>query len=179
MGLYNDASFDRQPRGGSQQGYIVIIGDKSLAIRPEFYASPVAWSSTRIHRVVRSTLAAEAAALATGYDTAVYIRAILCFLLGSWTGEWMTDVAQIPQVTWTDCRSLYDCLHKEGSIPSERRIALDIYDVRQFLENDYDALEWCSTNSMIADPLTKHIPMAEATMLREFLDTGFLHPVMQ
>ena len=91
----------------------------------------------------------------------------------------MTDVAQIPQVTWTDCRSLYDCLHKEGSIPSERRIALDIYDVRQFLENDYDALEWCSTNSMIADPLTKHIPMAEATMLREFLDTGLLHPVMQ
>ena len=25
----------------------------------------------------------------------------------------------------------------------------------------------------------RHIPMAEATMLREFLDTGLLHPVMQ
>ncbi len=106
VGLYNDASFDRHPRGGSQQGYIIVIGGKELAIKDEFYASPVAWSSTRIHRVVRSTLAAEAAALATGYDTAVYIRAILCFLLADWSGDWMADVAQIPQVTWTDCRSL-------------------------------------------------------------------------
>ena len=145
-------------------------------MKDEFYASPLAWSSTRIHRVVRSTLAAEAAALATGYDAAVYIRAIVCYLLGEWTGKWMADIAQISQVTWTDCRSLYDCLHKEGSIPSEKRIALDIYDVRQFLENDYDALEWRSTNSMIADPLTKRIPAAEATALRSFLETGFLRP---
>ena len=176
IGLYNDASFDRQPRGGSQQGYIVVLGGKDLAIQEEFYASPIAWSSTKIHRVVRSTLAAEAAALATGYDTAVYIRAIVCYLLGDWSGNWMEDVAQIPQVTWTDCRSLYDCLNKEGSTPSEKRIALDIYDVRQFLERDYDALEWCSTNSMIADPLTKHIPALEATPLRSFLETGFLRP---
>ena len=73
VGLYTDASFDRQPRGGSQQGYIIVIGDKRLAINDSAPASLVCWGSTKIHRVARSTLAAEAAALARGM-----IRPCMC-----------------------------------------------------------------------------------------------------
>ena len=80
-------------------------------------------------------------------------------------------------VSWTDCKSLHDCLHKEGSIPTERRIALDVYDIRQYL--DTDDLLWTSTNTMLVDPLTKHFSKLEETALREFLLTGFCQPTLQ
>eukprot|EP00975_Prorocentrum_lima_P070201 12930681-Prorocentrum_lima.AAC.1 len=55
-------------------------------------------------------------------------------------------------------------MHKEGSIPSEKRMALDVYDIRQYLATD-DVL-WTS----IADSLTKHIAIGsgEASPLQSF-----------
>ena len=176
VGLITDASFDRQPRGGSQQGYLLVLGDRRLVFADLAPSSLIAWSSTRIHGVVRSTLAAEAAAMATGYDAAVYLRAILVDILCPTTAPWTEAIKAIPQLTWTNCRSLHDLIHKEGSLPSERRVALDIYDVRQYAEVD-DVL-WIPTAKMLADPLTKHISSREATALREFLDTAqfFIRP---
>eukprot|EP00975_Prorocentrum_lima_P068197 12919318-Prorocentrum_lima.AAC.1 len=60
-----------KPRGGSQQGCIILLGDQSMVFNEATCCTPMAWSLTRIHRVVRSTLAAEAAAMATSYDAAV------------------------------------------------------------------------------------------------------------
>ena len=82
----------------------------------------------------------------------------------------MNQLSYVPQVTWTDCRSLYEMLNKEGSVPGEKRVALDLMDIRQFL--DKDQLRWISTHLMLADPLTKHIPASEATALRALLRDG-------
>eukprot|EP00972_Heterocapsa_arctica_P045524 6720703-Heterocapsa_arctica.AAC.1 len=46
------------------------------------------WGSTKIGRVVKSTLAAEAYGRSIGYDRAVYIRAIIAEMLGKPVATW-------------------------------------------------------------------------------------------
>lgn len=110
--------------------------------------------STRSKRVVRSALAAEAAALATGQDMSILLRALIARVLGIGDpkNSWRDKLRAIPpQLTWKDCRSSHDMLHMDGAMPTERRVALDIYDVRQYL--DEDDLGWVLTIAMLADPL--------------------------
>ena len=80
-------------------------------------------------------------------------------------GDWRTEIRSVPQITWTDCKSLHDMLHKDGAMPTERLVALDVYDIRQYL--DEDDLEWVPTAAMLADPLTKHFRSSNATDLKD------------
>ena len=58
----------------------------------------------------------------------------------------------------TDCNSLYDVRRKHGSLPAERRVALDLLDLREGLEEFGDQVRWIPTTHMLADALTKHMP---------------------
>ena len=69
----------------------------------------------------------------------------------------------------TDCKSLYDLCMKTGSIPDERRVALDLLDVRESIEYFGDKIRWIPTDHMLVDCMTKQ--MHPAAMLK-FLDTG-------
>ena len=139
---------------------------------------PVSWSSTKIKRVVRSTLASEAAALSTGYDMNVYVRVLVARLLGLQGDGWAAEARRVPANTWIDCRSLDEMLAKTGATATEKRVTLDIDDVRQFLEDEIeerhasDMLGWTPTATMLADPLTKPIPATTWTALGEYLSTG-------
>ena len=62
---------------------------------------------------------------------------------------------RIPAGIATDCRSLFDLLRKPGSLPQERRVALDILDLRDGIENEGLAVRWVPTNHMASDCLTK------------------------
>ena len=53
LAVYHDASYANLHDGGSQGGYIIFLYDD------QFNCCPISWSSKRIKRVVRSTLAAE------------------------------------------------------------------------------------------------------------------------
>ena len=53
-----DASWANQPREGSQQAFMILRSDKAL-FEGEALVNAVDWSSGKIHRKVRSTLAAE------------------------------------------------------------------------------------------------------------------------
>ena len=58
-------------------------------------------------------------------------------------------------------------------MPSEKRVALDIYDVQQYLEKG-DDMEWCSSGRQIADCLTKHFSEKEPNSLSAVLSEGIL-----
>ena len=61
LAVFCDASFGRQPKGGSQQGFCALLGDRRIVMDyVDVPAALVNWSSTKIRRVVRATLAAEA-----------------------------------------------------------------------------------------------------------------------
>ena len=53
LNCYNDASFGNLSTGGSQGGYVIFL--KSCY---DLY-TPVSWESKKLHRVVKSTIAAE------------------------------------------------------------------------------------------------------------------------
>ena len=172
LAAFADASFGRQPKGGSQQGFCALLGDRRVVSQyVDVPAALVNWSSTKIRRVVRSTLAAEASAFATGYDTAIWIRAMVSSILSpDDKRHWSERIYDVPQLNFNDCKSLVDMAAKEGGLPSEKRTALDFHDVRQYL--DQDDLEHISTNIMLADALTKHKSATEHTSLDSYLETG-------
>ena len=79
----HDASFGQQTGQGSQQGSVVMIAGNSKALTEKIEAQVCVldWSSSKIHRIVRSTLAAEAASASTTHDRATLIRHTLAWLV--------------------------------------------------------------------------------------------------
>ena len=164
----HDASYDRQPRSGSQQGFLLLLTDEKFKAK---VVNVVDWCSSKIHRVVRSTLAAESASASYGFDRACFVRTALAEMLYGWESQdnWTALMDKIPNLCVTDCKSFVDLCRKEGSMPTERRIALDLADLRDRLEAG-DGLIWTDTRLMLADPLTKH--MKDQSYLEHVLKTG-------
>ena len=48
--------------------------------------------------------------------------------------DWYAMCQKIPFALGTDCKSLYDVCTKQGSMPDEKRVALDLLDVRESIE---------------------------------------------
>ena len=65
------------------------------------------------------------------------------------------DIQQISVIHLTDCRSLYDLLHRRGTVPSERRLLIDIEALRNDIETNGVVSRWIMTKQMLADCLTK------------------------
>ena len=55
----------------------------------------------------------------------------------------------------TAAGSLYDHLHKTGSVPEERQVLIDLLTARDMVEEGIVDLRWCPTTHMLADLLTK------------------------
>ena len=92
------------------------------------------WNSAKIHRKVRSTLAAEAAGASRAYDRAMYARAMIAEIETGKDGHWTQQCKLVPFAMGTDCKSLYDVCTRLGSLPEERRVALDLLDVKEGVE---------------------------------------------
>ena len=111
------------------------------------------------------------------------------FLVGELaSGE--TAARDVPIHLFTDCKSLYDHLHKDGvpKPPSEKRLALDLASMRQELNREALAhwlrqhgsdvevrpdrprripLHWVPTEIQLADVLTKRMSPAQWWQLVE------------
>ncbi len=157
VGAVHDASFMQQLDEGSQYGYALLLGPEAF-FDEEKVVHLIDWSSSKIHRKVRSTLAAEAASASRAYDRAVYARAMIAEIEHERLKEWKDMVRSVPCSMCTDCKSLYDLCLKVGSMPDERRVALDLLDVREGMEELKDQIRWIPTQHMLADALTKTMP---------------------
>ena len=127
------------------------------------------WSSAKIHRKVRSTLAAEAAGASRAYDRACFTRCLIYEIECGKDGHWTEMCKQVPFGLGTDCKSLYDVATKLGSLPDERRVALDMLDVKEGVEEFGDLVRWVPTDHMLADAFTKNMP---PDLLLQYLKTG-------
>ena len=181
-----DASFAGQPRGGSQMGYAILLSTSPI-LDGSSKAVMLEWGSKKIHRVVRSTLAAEAAAMSFAFDRAFFARAVMQEILYGRSQHFREVAPNVPlalQLTadsdlmesldgkmglGTDCKSLYDLCCRPTSMPTEKRITLDLLDVRQHLDNlpDLHHVRWIPTTAMLVDALTKHLP--DQTIITQFL----------
>ena len=95
------------------------------------------------------------------------------------------DPDTLPIVTVTDCKSLYDTMHRDGQpkAPTERRLEIDLAALRQMynfeisheggeLERGVVPLRWVPTAKMLADAMTK---MCDPSALIEALRKGEIH----
>ena len=155
---FSDASFETKKGVASRQGTIIFTTDGNMAENKLSVICPIAWSSRKIPRVVRSTLSAEASALSSSLDRVSWLRILWAWLCNpgiDWTSP--TEILQkAPLATIaTDCKSVYD-LSTKTSTPSceEFRTTLECLLIRERLAENC-RLRWVSSQAMLADCLTK------------------------
>ena len=146
----------------SQLGMLVVFSEVGCVQGDNSCASVVEWKSHACERVCRSTFGAETMGCIEGIELAQYVRA----MIGSFIeGELHRNSGEnFPMLALTDCRSLYDHLHRDGlpRTPSDRRLAIDIACLRQSLQQEAQShgggrvpLAWVPTELQHADLLTK------------------------
>ena len=147
---FGDSAFANAPGGKSQGGY-VLTATTEKALTSKADASLLDWKSYRHQKVLRSTLAAEAASLDKSEDYANFLGC----MLGKMThpGYLASHSWKSPFPIWpvTDARSLFDAVHRLATSFTEKRVEIDIAALRQTCRS----LRWVPTEAMLADALTK------------------------
>lgn len=141
--VYADASFGNINSGtDSMGGNIVFLADgNNMCV-------PLDWSSCKIKRVVKSTIAAETLALCDGLDNAIFIRRLVVEML-----MWQED--QIPIIGITDNRSCYEAV-RSTSLVDDKRLRREISYIQEMLENKIvKDIQWVEGEKQLADVLTK------------------------
>jgi len=166
-----DASFAREPGMKSQLGFMTFL-TTGLIEQEETVCNVAEFQSSTIHRVVKSTLAAEAASMSTALDRQLYLRLLLEAILYGEPAcgpDWRHRL-KIPGILITDARSLYDHLNKTGSVPKEKQTLIDLLVARDLTEANALKLRWTPTTHMLADILTKVTAMT--AVFGKFLKDG-------
>ena len=89
--------------------------------------------------------------------------------------RWQDLARDVPILFVSDCRSMVDHIRKTGASTDEKRMAMDLADLRVGVDAG-DLVVWVSTKRMVADCLTKHLmPDEETNSIRDMLRVGHLH----
>ena len=136
--LYCDASFRNLPDGGSQGGHIIFLCDD------DENCCPIAWSSSRIKRIVHSTLAAETLSLVDGSGTALYVQSLMNVVVSC------REVINV----LTDNKSLYDTTHAKKPT-NDKRLRVDIAGIKEMLDLKQIDIKAIPGKEQLADILTK------------------------
>ena len=143
----------------SQMGCLTMFVDMGCVTGVPGNASIADWKSRAGQRVCRSTFGAETQASVEGLESGQYMRSFLETLM---TGKLVpVEKAKSPLLCLSDCRSLFDHVHKEGipRVPTDRRLAIDLAALRQGLKAErWGAklpLGWVPSSLQLGDVLTK------------------------
>ena len=173
------AGLSEQGKTHSQAGYLVYLCERQVLQGQVGYAALLEWRSHTLRRVTRSTFAAETLACAEGLDAADVLRGLMVeilypsFPMEADTIAWSQV---LPILAVTDCKSLYDCLVRDGpqNSLSEKRLAVDIVGLQDVAaafdeENPKETIRWNPYHKQLADCMTRRtLPYK----LREILERG-------
>ena len=167
-GIMHNTPFDKKARKAkkenskvaSQIGILIALTDESGFTSGKSAMSVLDWKSSANPRVCRSTFAAETTACSEALEMGQYVRSFVETVL---TGKLCRVEALSGKKLKciTDCKSLFDRLHREGvpRVPSDKRLAIDLAALRQAFNweaiKDKIPLYWLPTDFQLADILTK------------------------
>ena len=190
FGVITDASYANAANGASQGAFGVVCYDKELIEKGFGKANLMHWKSSKIHRVVNSTLAAEAQSLSKGLSELAWSVTVFNeminprFELKEWQQEVRSrrlhaltkqeaDETLRQGLCVVDAKSLFDHLVKEtiGST-EDRRTAIEMQVIRQSMAETGTVVKWVPHGRMTMDCLTKR--SGNRVPLYEFLDSGVL-----
>ena len=167
-----DASFAEEVGMKSQAGFFSYMTTSNI-LKGETICDIVEFHSGTIPRVVKSTMAAESAALSIALDRQLYLRLLIeAILYGEpevFAHDWRQKL-KIPGICVTDAKSLYDHLSKTGSVPKEKQTLIDLLTARDLAETKAVNLRWMPNRHMLADVLTKKVK--PTPVLEKFLYDG-------
>ena len=169
---FSDASFSAIKENAAHQGTLIFATTPELLENKKAVVAPVAWTSKRVDRVVRSTLGAEAAALSNSVDRLLWIRLLWSWLRnpqGKWTKPEEVLTKENPGALVTDCRSAFDLLTRTA-VPqcSEHRTTIECLLIRERMRENVK-VRWVASQAMLSDCLTK---VMDGSALRACLETG-------
>ena len=74
-----------------------------------------------------------------------------------------------PSIVVTDCKSLYDAIHKEGAAPAstDKRLAIELAIVKDKAVSGETGSRWIDARYQIADCLTKHASRKSEAVLQK------------
>ena len=127
--VFSDASLGNVVNGGSQGGFIIFISDDNHAL-------PILWSSKRLKRVVRITLAAEALAPNEAIDNAVFVQNLVFDILRE----------RLDIVCFTDNRDLTVATSSSKDV-SEKRLRTEIMAIKDSIQNSSVQIQWVDTKT--------------------------------
>ena len=153
---YCDASYGNLPDGSSQGGYIIFLADERGSV------SPICWSSRKLRRVCRSTVAAETMAMLDAIDACIWLSHIISEVVDC-------DMGSIK--VKTDDMSLYESVHSTTA-NEEKHLRVEIASIRESIRNKEVEVEWVDNKIQLADVLTKQ--GADSTKLLTVLHNGRL-----
>ena len=171
MGVH-DAAHANLEGGASQQGHLILAVHACIT-NCRVLVSVLSWQSKKIKGVVRSSLAAKTCRMSTCQEHLDRMRTMWEQMT---RGEFVLEnyeqfLTARPSILVTDCKSLYDAIHKEGAAPAstDKRLAivLAIFKAKAvFGETD---LRWIDARYLIADCLTKHASRKSKAVLQKIL----------
>ena len=146
---YGDSGWANAPGLKSQGGMVILMTDDKVTEETR-NATLIDWRSFRHQRVLRSTLSAEAASLDRANDTACFLACVMGEMLDG-TYRATSGHPSFQVIPVTDARSLFDAVHRLSTSFAEKRVEIDIANLRQTCRG----LRWVPTEKQHADALTK------------------------
>ena len=174
---WSDAALANRPDLSSTGGYIIGFVHKNMV--EDGVRGPVnvmSWSSNKLRRVCRSSLAAETQALGECEQELMFMRVQWTEMLGHdiKLDEPAESASKTPGVLVIDAKALFDAA-KNGDIQSsafsmkEKYTALELLGLVQHLSAQKTELRWCNSDAQLADGLTK---TSAQDRIKRFLVSG-------
>lgn len=155
----NDASQHNASENGTQGGYMIMFGQKSVfdgAVTP---VSPWVWKSYRLRRAAGSTLSSETQACKDAVGHLVFVLNMLAEGFGGYKIlERDAAVRKFGSGVIIDCKSLYGHVHSLSSpvaSSSDKFTAVDFTILREVSRDSGISVRWAPGSVQVADGLTK------------------------
>ena len=169
---WSDASWANRRDGSSTGGYLIGMCGSKVITGERGHISIVTWSTNKLRRVARSSMAAEMQALANAEDELHLCRMAWAEFNGitlnlNDPGELLKE---IPGTVIIDAKSIYDALTSQNQPLqlAEKRTALELLAYLKNTESNHTETRWVHGGANLADGLTK---LGVHPMLKEFLVT--------
>ena len=154
-----DAGWCTRANGESQGGYILCLTTKDIMKNKEPPVWIVDWSSKKLRRVVRSSVAAETMSGQNGLDAIEWIQSLLAEILEGQSPRTFRE--RVPEKTAclvVDSKGFFDAVTKSCSSPTisvEKRLQIDYAIAKESMSLQNIMVFWTSNIFMCADVLTK------------------------
>ena len=155
----SDSGWGTRSSGESQGGYVLCLAQKDILERKRAACWIIDWSSKKLKRMVRSSVAAETLAGQNGLDAIEFFQALMSETLhGITPKEFRNNTPKIPSCLVIDSKGFYDAVTRScssQSISVERRLMIDYAIARETIDKQGVLVFWVNNLRMAADALTK------------------------